>query len=122
MQWIITLILQVKLHLKLWIIKMEKNEKVVSDEINERLMKAFKAVIDQQIAENDPPETVETYERLQEDGFSVDESYKLIAQLIGMEVAEEIAGDSGINMDRYKVALAALPQPFAKPRTTESED
>ncbi len=101
---------------------MEKNEKAESDEINERLMKAFKAVIDQQIAENDPPETVETYERLQEDGFSVDESYKLIAQLIGMEVAEEIAGESGINMDRYKVALAALPQPFAKPRTTESED
>ena len=101
---------------------MSQETKAVNKEINERLMQAFKAVIDQQITENDPPETVETYERLIEDGFTEDESYSLIAQVIGMEVAEEIAGETGINMDRFKVALSALPEPFAKPRHTEEED
>jgi hypothetical protein len=101
---------------------MSQDTKTANKEINERLMQAFKAVIDQQIAENDPPETVETHERLIEEGFTVDESYSLIAQVIGMEVAEEIAGESGINMDRFKVALSTLPEPFAKPRHTEEED
>ncbi len=101
---------------------MTQDKKEINKEINERLMKAFKAVIDQQIAENDPPETVETHERLLEEGFTDEESYSLIAQVIGMEVAEEIAGESGINMERYKVALATLPEPFVKPRNTDNEE
>lgn len=101
---------------------MSQDTKTVNKEINERLMQAFKAVIDQQITENDPPETVETYERLLEEGFTEDETYNLIAQVIGMEVAEEIAGETGINMERFKVALSTLPAPFAESRLTEDDD
>ena len=101
---------------------MNQDKKEVNKEINERLMQAFKAVIDQQITENDPPETVETYERLIDEGFTIEESYSLIAQVIGMEVAEEIAGETGINMERFKVALSTLPEPFAKSRITDDED
>lgn len=94
----------------------------IDQEINERLTNAMKAVIDQQISEKNPPETLETLERLQEEGFSEDEAYSLISQVVGMEVAEEIAGESGIDMDRYVISLEALPQPFAKPRKVLADD
>ncbi|MCP4752614.1 MAG: hypothetical protein GY866_17135, partial [Proteobacteria bacterium] len=48
---------------------MEKNDELKSKEINERLNRAFRAVIDQQMDERNPPETLETFERLQEEGF-----------------------------------------------------
>ena len=88
--------------------------------INERLKNAFKAVIDRQIAENDPPETLETLGRLQEEGFTEEEAYALISQIVGLEVAEEFAGETGIDMNRYRESLEALPHPFAKPRKVHS--
>jgi len=91
------------------------------DQINERLTRAIHAVIDQQIAEKNPPETLLAYERLLEDGFTQDEAYTLIGHLVGMELAEEIRGAGGLNMARYSAALDALPAPFAKPKP-EADD
>ena len=90
--------------------------------ITERLRSAIRAVIDQQIEERDPPETLETFERLIEDGFNEDESFGLIGQLISMEIAEEIAGEAGFNMERYLEALEKLPEPFTKPRKNYEDD
>lgn len=97
------------------------NQQNKEDAINERLTRAIHAVIDQQIAENDPPETLLAYERLLEDGFTHDEAYALIGQLIGMEMAEEIRGEGGLNMARYVAALEELPAPFAKPKHEEDD-
>lgn len=97
-------------------------KKTVDQKVNERLQKAIRAVIDQQIAEADPAETVEAFERLQEEGFTSDETYSLIGQLISLEVAEEIAGKEGLNIVRYIAALDELPKPFAKPRKTVIEE
>ncbi len=90
--------------------------------INERLKNAFKAVIDQQIDEKDPVETLETLERLQDEGFTEEEAYTLISHLIGLEVAEEVVGGTGIDMNRYIASLEALPRPFAKPRKVDEEE
>lgn len=86
----------------------------IKQEINKRLRNAINAVINQQIAENDPPETIETIERLQAEGYSKDEAYTLVGHLVSLEVAEELAGEQGINMDRFVEALERLPEPFAK--------
>jgi len=97
-------------------------DKEVDRLINQRLQNAIRAVIDQQIEERDPPETLETFERLLEDGFNEDEAYGLIGQLISMEMAEEIAGEVGFDLDRYIAALESLPEPFTKPRKDHEED
>jgi len=96
--------------------------KKVGDSINERLTKAIHAAIDQQIAEKNPPETLITYERLQDEGFTHEETYALIGQLVGMEIAEEIRGEEGLNMTRYVAALEELPAPFAKSRIETDDD
>lgn len=97
-------------------------EKKIEDAINERLTKAIHAAIDQQIAEKNPPDTLITYERLLDEGFTHEEAYALIGQLVGMEIAEEIRGEEGLNIDRYVTALEELPAPFAKPRIETDDD
>lgn len=97
------------------------DRKIIQEEINRRLKGAINAVINQQIAENKPPETIETIERLQVEGFSKEEAYTLVGHLVSLEVAEELAGEKGLNMDRYVAALEKLPEPFSKPRQTEED-
>ncbi|MCP4750354.1 MAG: hypothetical protein GY866_05650 [Proteobacteria bacterium] len=97
-------------------------EKKINKQINERLKKAIHAVIDQQIAESDPPETLETFERLQDEGFTSEEAYALIGHLVSMEIAEEIGGKEGLNVQRYITALEKLPAPFAKARKNFEDD
>ncbi len=100
---------------------MSKKEEI-QQEINKRLRNAINAVINQQIAENNPPETIETIERLQAEGFSKDEAYTLVGHLVSLEVAEQVAGEQGINMARFVAALERLPEPFAKERQTDSDE
>ena len=97
-------------------------KKDIKKEIDSRLRNAIIAVIEQQIAENDPPETVETLERLQAEGFTLEESYTLIGHLVSMEVAEEMIGEKGMDVNRYIDALEKLPVPFANPRNQDLED
>lgn len=97
-----------------------KNSK--QQELNQRLKNAIEAVINQQIAENDPPQTIETIERLQTEGFTQQEAFTLIGHLISLEVAEELIGESGLNMERYITALEKLPAPFAKSRKQDDEE
>jgi hypothetical protein len=96
-------------------------EQETNRHINIRLQQAIKAVIDQQIAEKDPPETGTTFERLLEEGFTVEEAYRLIGQLVSLEVAEEIRGAGGLNVNRYIAGLQLLPAPFAKARRLDEE-
>ena len=98
-------------------------DKKTSNEINERLAKAIQAVINQQIAEKDPIEVVETLERLMDDGFTTEESHILLGKAVGREVAEVLVLGQSINMERYLAALEELPQPFALPKkSVDSED
>ncbi|OGG94914.1 MAG: hypothetical protein A2508_02470 [Candidatus Lambdaproteobacteria bacterium RIFOXYD12_FULL_49_8] len=90
-------------------------------EIQERLAAAIRAVIQTQIETKEPPETLLTLERLVEEGFKEKEALGLIGQAVSREVAELIAGNGELNLERYRVALEALPQPFAEPRTKEED-
>ncbi|MBU2514483.1 hypothetical protein KJ966_24415 [bacterium] len=98
------------------------DKKEIEQEINRRLQNAINAVINQQIAEKDPPETIETIERLEAEGFSRDEAYVLVGHLVSLEVAEQLAGEQGIDMNRYVAALEKLPEPFAKKRQSEDDE
>ncbi|PCI28972.1 MAG: hypothetical protein COB67_05150 [SAR324 cluster bacterium] len=97
-------------------------EKKISEEMNERLSTAIQAVIKQQIAENDPPETVETLERLTDEGFTQKEAYLLIGKAISREVAEMLVVGQSLNLERFLAALEELPAPFVLPKKQDKED
>lgn len=91
-------------------------------EINQRLQAAIRAVIDQQVADNQPKETSAALERLQDDGFTLEQAYNLVGQLVSLEIGEYFAGTGEFNMDRYIEGLGKLPDPFATAPNAEEED
>lgn len=91
-------------------------------EINQRLQAAIRAVIDQQLAEGQPKETAETLERLLDEGFTLEQAYSLIGQLVSLEVGEYFAGTGEFNLERYILGLAELPAPFSTSPEPSEDD
>ena len=79
---------------------------------NDLLKKQFLAIVDRQLSENDPSETLATLERLQtEEGFTRDESRGLIAQCVAQEMMAVMMENEPFNRERYLKLLAGLPNP-----------
>jgi len=92
------------------------------EEIQERLADAIRAVLKQQLETKEPPEVLETLERLQEDGFSEPEAMGLLGHVVSREVAELMAGTGVLNLERYIDSLAQLPRPFTEPKGVEPSE
>ncbi len=67
------------------------------DETNPTLREEMKKVVRNQIRQNDPPETKQTYERLIREGFPID------------EVMRQLAAVVTFNQERYIKRLNNLP-------------
>ena len=76
---------------------------------NEILRQAILEVINNQIRDNDPPETRQTYERLRNEGFSKKETLKLIGNVVASEVFAVLKENRKYDNDKYIAALKALP-------------
>ena len=76
---------------------------------NEILRQAILEVINNQIRDNDPPETKQTYDRLQKEGFSKKETLKLIGNVVASEVFAVLKENRKYDNDKYIAALKALP-------------
>jgi hypothetical protein len=71
---------------------------------------ALMQTVDRQIAENDPPETRETFERLFAQGYSPEYIRRMIGFLIARENLEEMFQGTPFNRGRYVENLLRLPQ------------
>jgi len=100
----------------------KEQDQQTDDEITKRISTVINAVVDQQIAENNPPETLVTYERLLDEGFEKKEVYQLIGKIVSCETAEMIVNGQEFNMERYVTALQALPKPFAEEKQNDEDD
>ena len=74
-----------------------------------RIKKAILEVINTQISENDPPETKQTLNRLQEEGFSEEEALKLIGYVVASEVFSVLKENRQYDRDKFISALNDLP-------------
>jgi hypothetical protein len=77
---------------------------------NQQLRKAILEVINNQIRDNDPPETKQTFVRLQEEGFSEEEALKLIGYVVASEVFTVLKESRSYDKEKYISALNALPK------------
>ena len=82
----------------------------MTDIENEKLRKAILEVINTQIRENDPPETKQAYLRLKGEGFSEEETLKLIGYVVASEVFTVLKEDRSYDKIKYISALNALPK------------
>lgn len=79
-------------------------------ESNENLRDQIFVVIRNQMEENNPPETNETYNRLVKDGYSDFEAKQLIGQCVAVELYNVLKHGKPFDEERYIRNLKQLPQ------------
>ena len=82
---------------------MEKTE-------DQRLREAILEVINNQMRDNDPPETKQAFLRLHKEGFSKEETLKLIGYVVASEVFTVLKENRPYDNEKYIEALKALPK------------
>jgi len=76
----------------------------------DRLRETMLEVVDNQLREENPPETKQTYVRLIGEGFPDQEARRLIAAVLLAEMNDMLKQHEPFNEARYLAALARLPK------------
>ena len=79
-------------------------------EKNPHLKAAILEVVDNQIKNNDPPETVQTLQRLRNEGYSEKEAKELIGVVVSAEIFDVLKNKEEFNRERFVKALNNLPK------------
>ena len=76
---------------------------------NPHLKAAFLEAAENQLRDNDPPETRQTFERLLKEGFNEQDAKILIASAIAAESYAVLKTETAFNRDRFARNLGRLP-------------
>ncbi len=76
--------------------------------VNQRLQKTILEVVENQLRENNPPETKKTLDRLLKKGYSRDDAMKLIGSVVAAEIYRILKNHEPFNEERYVKALREL--------------
>ncbi len=76
---------------------------------NPHLKEAFLETVENQLADNDPPETKETLDRLVKQGIREEDAKLHIAQAVCVEVFDVMKHQKEFNAKRYLMNLKRLP-------------
>jgi len=76
---------------------------------NPVLKSAFMQIVENQIRDDDPPESRETLERLKSDGISEEDARIYIAQAVSVEVFDVMKNKKEFNRTRFIRNLKSLP-------------
>jgi hypothetical protein len=77
---------------------------------NPYLKAAILEVVDNQISDNDPPQTRQTYERLLASGLDDEEAKRLIGCVVVSEIFDILKKGETFNLERFVAALERLPK------------
>ena len=73
-------------------------------------------VVDNQIRDEDPPETKATYDRLISQGHSDDDARRLIGAVVAIEIGEVLSTGKPFNRRRFVKALRTCDRDFTPTR------
>ena len=76
---------------------------------NPHLRAAIMEVVENQLRDNDPPQTRQTFSRLIEAGHSEKEAKRLIGCAISAEIFDVLKKNEPFNLDRFVKGLNKLP-------------
>ena len=76
---------------------------------NPQLKAAIMKVVENQLRNNDPPQTGQTFKRLIEAGHSEKEAKRLIACVVSAEIFDVLKKNEPFNLERFVKALNKLP-------------
>jgi hypothetical protein len=88
-----------------------ENEMIMSrEEGNPHLKAAILEAVENQMRDNDPPETNQTYDRLVHEGHSEEDAKRLIGCVIVSEIFDILKKEQDFNLARFIKALQTLPE------------
>ncbi len=76
---------------------------------NPALTAAILAVVDQQMRDDNPPETRRTFERLVAQGYTPHDARRLIGNVVAQEIFAVMQREEAYHEQRYIQALRGLP-------------
>jgi hypothetical protein len=76
---------------------------------NEILKRHFLTTVEEHLASGEPPQTAETYQRLQSEGYNDGDARLLIAQCVALEYVQSIQTDLPFDYERFAKNLSNLP-------------
>jgi hypothetical protein len=79
-------------------------------EVNPKAKAAILEVVENQIRDNTPPETRETYNRLLKQGYSDEEARELIGAIVSSQIYEVLKHQRPYDQSSYIKALRQLPE------------
>lgn len=77
---------------------------------NDILKQQFLEVVENQLRDNEPPETLLTLKRLMEQGYTRQEARDLIAAAVAAEVFQVMKNNEAFNRARFVANLDRLPE------------
>lgn len=80
------------------------------EQVNWRANKAILRVIKNQIRQNEPPETRETFDRLLGEGYAKDEAYRLLGCVLTAEIYDMTKQQRVFDESLYVKRLRDLPK------------
>jgi hypothetical protein len=80
------------------------------NETNPLLGEEMKKIVRNQIRQNDPPETKQTYDRLIKEGFPKDEVMRQLAAVVAAEIYDVMKNKEPFNQERFVRRLNDLPK------------
>ena len=98
---------------------MKKREKIVQADTPDGQMagEALVDIVENQLRDNEPPETKQAFDRLVAMGESRENAIRYIASVLSVEVMDVMQNQSTFNRARYLRNLNALPKlPFEEER------
>ncbi len=88
-----------------------ENEMIMNGQDGNPVLKAaILDVVENQMRDNDPPETKHTYDRLVQEGHSEDDAKRLIGCVVSSEVFDILKKQQEFNPERFVKALQRLPE------------
>lgn len=90
----------------------KKKEKIVQadSEDGQKAGEAIVEVVENQLADNNPPETKQTLERLMKSGESRENAIRYIASVLSIEIFGALKHQEPYDNERYIKNLKALPK------------
>ena len=80
------------------------------NESKKRRRRMILEIVENQIRDNDPPETRQTLRRLIKEGFSREGAVELIAAVVVNEIYNVLKQEENFNRKRFVAALRQLPK------------
>ena len=81
-----------------------------SSNFDPQVQAAILEIVDNQLRDNDPPETQQTYKRLLKQDYSSEEAKRLIAAVLVVELNEMARANEFFDHARFVKALKRLPR------------